>query len=160
MNEAIAASTALAGCSLAPKYVRPETPVPPSWPVGDAYLRTSEAALPTVRYQDVFRDPRLQAIITQALTNNRDLRIAAANIAAARGQFHAEIDIPYSASTYKIVYRDSRDLDYKDGKIHKNYIRWVRLLDKGILRELRDNQNERTAQQLSDAAAKSFPAGQ
>lgn len=77
-----------------------------------------------------------------------------------REQFHAEIDIQYSASAYKIVYRDSRDLDYKDGKIHKNYIRWVRLLDKGILRELRDNQNERTAQQLSDAAAKSFPAAQ
>lgn len=77
-----------------------------------------------------------------------------------REQFHAEIDIQYSASYYKIVYRDSRDLDYKDGKIHKNYIRWVRLLDKGILRELRDNQNERTAQQLSDAAAKSFPAAQ
>jgi len=36
----------------------------------------------------------------------------------------------------------------------------VRLLDKGILRELRDNQNERAAQQLSDAAAKSFPAAQ
>lgn len=69
-----------------------------------------------------------------------------------REQFHAEIDIEYSASFYKIVYRDSRELDYKDGKIHKNYIRWVRLLDKGILRELRDNQNERTAQQLSDAA--------
>ncbi|PNG32830.1 MULTISPECIES: hypothetical protein [Pseudomonas] len=77
-----------------------------------------------------------------------------------REQFHAEIDIQYSASYYKIVYRDSRDLDYKDGKIHKNYIRWVRLLDKGILRELRDNQNERTAQQLSDAAAKSFPTAQ
>jgi len=69
-----------------------------------------------------------------------------------REEFHAEIDIEYSASFYKIVYRDSRELDYKDGKIHKNYIRWVRLLDKGILRELRDNQNERTAQQLSDAA--------
>jgi hypothetical protein len=69
-----------------------------------------------------------------------------------RQEFHAEIDIEYSASFYKIVYRDSRELDYKDGKIHKNYIRWVRLLDKGILRELRDNQNERTAQQLSDAA--------
>ncbi|BCQ58832.1 hypothetical protein PBOI14_05820 [Pseudomonas sp. Boi14] len=77
-----------------------------------------------------------------------------------RQQFHAEIDIQYSASYYKIVYRDSRDMDYKDGKIHKNYIRWVRLLDKGILRELRDNQNERAAQQLSDAAAKSFPAAQ
>jgi len=77
-----------------------------------------------------------------------------------RETFHVEIDIDYSATDYKIVYRDSRDMDYKDGKIHKNYIRWVRLLDKGILRELRDNQNERAAQQLSDAAAKSFPAAQ
>jgi multidrug efflux system outer membrane protein len=64
--------------------------VPQSWPVGDAYLRTSEATLPTVRYQDIFRDPRLQALITQALANNRDLRVAAANIAAARGQFRIQ----------------------------------------------------------------------
>ena len=69
-----------------------------------------------------------------------------------REQYHAEIDIPYSASHYQIVYRDSSGLDYKDGKIHKNYIRWVRLLDKGIVRELKDNQNERTARQLSEAA--------
>ncbi|MES2096984.1 MAG: efflux transporter outer membrane subunit [Pseudomonadota bacterium] len=80
----------LTACSLAPKYVRPDTPVPPSWPVGDAYLRTSEASLPTVRYQDVFRDPRLQTLIVQALANNRDLRIAAANIAIARGQFRIQ----------------------------------------------------------------------
>ena len=80
----------LTACSLAPKYVRPETPVPPSWPVGDAYLRSSEAALPTVRYQDVFQDPRLQALISQAIANNRDLRVAAANIAAARGQFRIQ----------------------------------------------------------------------
>jgi multidrug efflux system outer membrane protein len=80
----------LTACSLAPKYVRPEAPVPPSWPVGDSYLKTSEAALPTVRYQDIFRDPRLQKIVEQALINNRDLRIAAANIAAARGQYHIQ----------------------------------------------------------------------
>lgn len=80
----------LTACSLAPTYVRPEAPVPPSWPVGDAYLRSSEAALPTVRYQDVFRDPRLQSIIAQALANNRDLRVAAANIAVARGQFRIQ----------------------------------------------------------------------
>ncbi|QDZ06774.1 efflux transporter outer membrane subunit [Sphingomonas panacisoli] len=84
------AITGLTACSLAPTYVRPETPVPPSWPVGDAYLRSSEATLPTVRYQDIFRDPRLQSIIAQALTNNRDLRIAAANIAVARGQFRIQ----------------------------------------------------------------------
>jgi multidrug efflux system outer membrane protein len=80
----------LTACSLAPNYVRPEAPVPPSWPVGDAYLRTSEASLPAVRYQDIFRDPRLQALIVQALANNRDLRIAAANIAVARGQFRIQ----------------------------------------------------------------------
>ncbi len=69
-----------------------------------------------------------------------------------RGQYHAEIDIPYSANHYRIQYRDSSGLGYKDGKIHKNYIRWVRLLDRGIVRELKDNQNERTAQQLSESA--------
>ncbi len=84
------AATALAGCSLAPKYARTELPVPPSWPVGDAYLRQSEAALPAITYRDVFRDPRLQAIIVQALANNRDLRVAAANIAAARAQYRIQ----------------------------------------------------------------------
>jgi multidrug efflux system outer membrane protein len=87
---AVTMMASLTACSLAPKYVRPEAPVPQSWPVGDAYLRSSEAALPTVRYQDIFRDPRLQALITQALANNRDLRVAAANIAAARGQFRIQ----------------------------------------------------------------------
>ena len=87
---ALTAIASLSACSLAPPYVRPETPVPPTWPVGDAYLRSSEARLPTVRYQDVFRDPRLQAIIVQALANNRDLRIAAANIAVTRGQFRIQ----------------------------------------------------------------------
>jgi multidrug efflux system outer membrane protein len=80
------AATSLAGCSLAPVYVRPAAPVPVSWPVGDSYLQQSELTLPAVTYAEVFRDPRLQALIAQALVNNRDLRIAAANIAEARAQ--------------------------------------------------------------------------
>ena len=84
------AATALSACSMAPKYERPATPVPPSWPVGDAYLRQSEAALPTVRYSDVFRDARLQQLIVQALANNRDLRVAAANIASTRAQYRIQ----------------------------------------------------------------------
>lgn len=76
---------ALAACtSLDPKLQPAPLPVPPSWPVGDAYLLANEAPLPAYTYADVFRDPRLQALIVQALANNRDLRIAAANIAAAR----------------------------------------------------------------------------
>jgi len=75
------------GCaSMAPQYARPDPRIPTSWPVGDPYLRASEAALPAVPYTQIFQDPRLQALIGQALTNNRDLAIAAANIAAAREQ--------------------------------------------------------------------------
>lgn len=78
---------ALTACSMEPKYARPELPVPTSWPVGDAYLKQSEAALPSYRWQDVFADPRLAAVIAQALANNQDLAAAAANIAAARAQY-------------------------------------------------------------------------
>ncbi|WP_395332747.1 efflux transporter outer membrane subunit [Novosphingobium sp. BL-8H] len=77
---------ALAACSMAPKYVQPALPAPASWPVGDAYLTQSEANLPLVSYTEIFRDPRLQKLIEQALVNNRDLRTAAANVAAARAQ--------------------------------------------------------------------------
>ena len=69
-----------------PAYVRPDPPIPTSWPQGDAYLRQTEATLPAVTYRDIFRDPRLQTLIEQALVNNRDLAVAAANIAAAREQ--------------------------------------------------------------------------
>jgi len=83
---ALIALALLSGCSMAPKYVQPTLPVPTSWPVGDAYLAQSEAALPVMSYREVFTDPRLVAVIEKALANNRDLRVAAANIAAARAQ--------------------------------------------------------------------------
>jgi multidrug efflux system outer membrane protein len=105
------AATSLTACSLAPHYVRPELPVPSSWPVGDAYLQQSEATLPTVSYTDVFRDTRLQSLIVQALANNRDLRVAAANIAAARAQYHiqrAELLPEVDASAgYRFVHNPS-----------------------------------------------------
>jgi outer membrane protein, multidrug efflux system len=100
---------ALSACSLAPKYVRPDLPVPPSWPVGDAYLAQNEATLPSVSYRDIFRDPRLQRVIEQALVNNRDLRVAAANITVARAQYRiqrAEL-LPEIAGSASYTHRDS-----------------------------------------------------
>ena len=82
----LASTLMLAGCSLAPKTVLPAPPVPQSWPAGDAYLLQSEAALPILSYKSVFTDPRLQSLADQALANNRDLRVAYANVAAARAQ--------------------------------------------------------------------------
>lgn len=99
---------ATAGCSLAPTYVRPVPPVPMSWPTGDAYLRQSEAALPSVTYRNIFRDARLQSIIDQALANNRDLRVAVANIAATRAQYRIQrADLfPQLGATGAYSYRD------------------------------------------------------
>jgi multidrug efflux system outer membrane protein len=87
---AMMATLMASACSLVPPDVRTPLPVPASWPVGDAYLRQSEAALPSVTFAQVFRDPRLQQLIVQALANNRDLAIAAANIAAARAQYRVQ----------------------------------------------------------------------
>jgi len=76
--------------TMEPHYVRPDAAIPASWPTGDSYLRQSEANLPAVTYREIFRDARLQALIGQALANNRDLMIAAANIAAAREQYRIQ----------------------------------------------------------------------
>ena len=54
-----------------------------------------------------------------------------------RNQYYAAIDIRYTRNSYAITYRDSRDLGYKDGKIHRNYNRWVSMLDRDILAGLR-----------------------
>lgn len=86
----LVAASSLSACSMAPKYVRPDLPVPPSWPAGDAYLRQTEAPLPSVTYRDIFRDTRLQRLVDQALANNRDLRVAIANIQAARAQYRIQ----------------------------------------------------------------------
>ncbi len=103
---------ALGACSMAPAYVEPELPVPQSWPQGDAYLAQSEAALPSFSYTDVFRDPRLQALIGQALANNRDLRIAAANIAEAR----AQVRVTRAAQFPEVAVSGSIDVDDDGGQ--------------------------------------------
>ena len=76
----------LAACSMDPPLPVTPLPVPESWPAGDPYLSQTEAALPSLTYKDVFRDERLLELIEQAKANNRDLRLAAANISAARAQ--------------------------------------------------------------------------
>ena len=77
-------ATLLEACSLAPKYVAPLPAVPTSWSIRDPNLQASEANLPSLGYRDVFRAPALQRLIAQGLANNQDLKLAAANIAAAR----------------------------------------------------------------------------
>jgi outer membrane protein, multidrug efflux system len=86
----VIAVLASACTTMEPKYVRPNPAIPASWPVGDPYLAQAEVGLPVLTYQEVFQDPRLQRLIAQALTNNRDLMVAASNIAASREQYRIQ----------------------------------------------------------------------
>src|SRR3954452_7121594 len=73
--------------TMEPKLGCPDPAIPSSWPVGSPDVSQAEAGLPAVTYKEIFTDPRLQTLIAQALVNNRDLMVAAANIAAAREQY-------------------------------------------------------------------------
>lgn len=44
----------------------------------------------------------------------------------------AIVDIPYSASSYSIQYKDSTELNYDGNNIHSNYNGWVQNLDNAI----------------------------
>ena len=87
---ALAALLATGCATMEPNYVRPDPAIPASWPAGDPYLVQSEAGLPALTYTQIFQDPRLQTLIGEALTNNRDMMVAASNIAAAREQFRIQ----------------------------------------------------------------------
>jgi multidrug efflux system outer membrane protein len=89
----LALSMALAGCmSLAPDYERPAAPVASAFPAVPQAATASTSpvinqAPAAVAWQQFFADARLRQLIDQALVNNRDLRIAIANIEQARAQY-------------------------------------------------------------------------
>ncbi len=83
--------TVTGGCTLAPKYSRPEAPIPDRWPSGVAYPATQPTTKPSdaaqLKRQEFFRDKKLQRVIEMALQNNRDLRLAALNVEQARALY-------------------------------------------------------------------------
>ena len=88
-----AAGLTLAGCNLAPKYVRPELPVPPATPSGPAYAATDAAGaiVPAdTAWETFFTDDRLRSVIRTTLANSRDLRISVARVAQARAQYRVQ----------------------------------------------------------------------
>jgi len=77
------------GCTLAPEYSKPASPVPASWPTGAAYQEEKAAASAPAElpWREFFTDGRLREIIDIALNNNRDLRMAVLNVEKARAQY-------------------------------------------------------------------------
>jgi multidrug efflux system outer membrane protein len=81
----------LVGCTLAPEYTKPESPVPDVWPTGAAYdeITTTEDSpvAPELTWEELFTDERLQKVIGLALNNNRDLRRAVLNVEKAQALY-------------------------------------------------------------------------
>jgi multidrug efflux system outer membrane protein len=78
---AIAIAT-IAGCAVGPNYQRPDTPVDAQFAnAGEPGFVASDAI---ERYWVGFDDPMLSNLIDDALSHNKDLSIAAANLQAAR----------------------------------------------------------------------------
>ncbi|HET8876734.1 MAG TPA: efflux transporter outer membrane subunit [Casimicrobiaceae bacterium] len=86
-HAACLAAIALSACTLTPPYHRPDAGVPDAYhgPVHEATARS----IADVGWWNVFGDPRLVALIRDALSGNLDLAIVAAQITQAEAQVSA-----------------------------------------------------------------------
>jgi len=73
----------LGGCAIGPNYKRPCINVPAQF---RGQTNKSPASFADLPWWKVFKDPTLQALITESLCNNDDLRIAVKRIEQARAQ--------------------------------------------------------------------------
>lgn len=79
---------ALSACTLTPALVKPDAPIPASYPSMPAQADQKSAA--EIGWHAMFGDPRLQQLIELALHNNRDLRLATLNVSAVQAQYRLQ----------------------------------------------------------------------
>ncbi|MFI4890816.1 MAG: efflux transporter outer membrane subunit [Steroidobacterales bacterium] len=90
----------LCACTLEPRYSAPPLPVADAWPIPATTAVAPQAAAGAatsasmaagdIGWRDFFVDARLQALIAQALANNRDLRVAVINVERARALYRIQ----------------------------------------------------------------------
>jgi multidrug efflux system outer membrane protein len=76
-------SMLLCACMMGPDYRRPEVDVPAAWRLEEAEARE----ISNIAWWDEFQDPALSDLVRTALANNKDLKLATANIDAAVAQY-------------------------------------------------------------------------
>src|ERR1700722_8925691 len=74
----------LASCTVGPNYSRPAIPAPVSFRAPTPTATSDPASLGDLKWFEVFKDERLQELERTALTQNYDVRDAAAHVEAAR----------------------------------------------------------------------------
>jgi outer membrane protein, multidrug efflux system len=85
---ALIATGALTGCTVGPKYTRPNYPAPPAFRGADDTDVSSDPkqSLGDDQWSAVYKEPELQELIRKALANNYDVRIAAQHILEQQAQ--------------------------------------------------------------------------
>lgn len=87
MRALILCSAAMLGaCSVTPRLELPAMPVAASYPVIEGGASADMPAAKSLAWKQTYGDPRLQALIDQALNQSRDLRAALLSVEAARAE--------------------------------------------------------------------------
>jgi len=76
----------LAGCAMGPNYKRPRIETPGEFRGGPATGADASVSIADTKWQNLFADPVLTQMVTNALQHNFDMRIAAARVEEARAQ--------------------------------------------------------------------------
>jgi multidrug efflux system outer membrane protein len=91
-------AAALAGCVVGPDYRRPEVQAPVTY----LYPAGQDAALADTEWWKAFGDPVLDGLITETLANNRNIKIAAANVEQAAGVLQSTRSAFYPQVGYQL----------------------------------------------------------
>ncbi|NTU60669.1 MAG: efflux transporter outer membrane subunit, partial [Deltaproteobacteria bacterium] len=116
----VAASAALAGCTLGPSYVRPDTAVPG----GYAQPAPAGEAIANVPWWQLFQDPELQRLVEAGLKENKDLGIAAARIDEARARLGVRRADQFPTATASAGAGRGRSSDYivPDASVENDFV--------------------------------------
>ncbi|MDB5987022.1 MAG: NodT family efflux system outer rane lipoprotein, partial [Nevskia sp.] len=111
-----AAAAVLGACAVGPDYIKPEgaggAAVAPSFAnVAEPGFASGDIEL---HFWERFNDPMLNQLVAAALSNNNDLRIAVANLNAARAA--------YRLSTYDLAPTVTADADYQRALESRNQL--------------------------------------
>ncbi len=93
-----------AGCAIGPDYKRPEIDAPQAYRYGDGEGKTDAA---DSEWWKQFNDPVLDKYIAEALVNNKNVKIAAANVERAAGGL---------MTTRSALFPQNRSMDPRNGR--------------------------------------------
>jgi NodT family efflux transporter outer membrane factor (OMF) lipoprotein len=81
----LALALGASACAVGPNFRPPATPAPASAPFVSAAPAIATADAPPADWWRLYDDPTLDGLVKEALTENQDLKVAAANLLKARG---------------------------------------------------------------------------